>query len=106
MEINLEHPVYKVQVSMKLLTSQGVPGTLYLLKDVIYFEADGLLKGSEIKNEFHFNEIKSLKFGLSFSPYRIVITENNNENWIFDYVSRKEGKKFVELYEAIQESNS
>ena len=26
MEINLEHPVYKVQVSMKLLTSQGVPG--------------------------------------------------------------------------------
>ncbi|AXV41150.1 MULTISPECIES: hypothetical protein [Staphylococcus] len=83
MEINLEHPVYKVQVSMKLLTSQGVPGTLYLLKDMIYFEADGLLKGSEIKNEFHFNE-----------------------NWIFDYVSRKEGKKFVELYEAIQESNA
>ena len=52
MEINLEHPVYKVQVSMKLLTSQGVPGTLYLLKDMIYFEADGLLKGSEIKTNF------------------------------------------------------
>ena len=51
MEINLEHPVYKVQVSMKLLTSQGVP-TLYLLKDMIYFEADGLLKGSEIKTNF------------------------------------------------------
>ena len=29
MEINLEHPVYKVQVSMKLLTSQGVPDTIF-----------------------------------------------------------------------------
>ena len=105
MEINLDHPVYTVHGLMKIVQAQGIPGTLCLLKDSIYFEADGFLKGSEIKNVFHFDEIKSVKFGLSLNPFRIVITEKEGENWIFDYVSRADGKKFVELYNDIKESN-
>ena len=46
-----------------------------------------------------------MKFGLSLNPFRIVITEKEGENWIFDYVSRADGKKFVELYNDIKESN-
>ncbi|WP_180542112.1 hypothetical protein [Staphylococcus haemolyticus] len=104
MEIDLKNPVIAVYASMKIFRAQAVPGTLSLLKDRIYFQARGVIEGSEIKNTFLFSDIKSIKSGISFSPYRVVITENNGEKWIFDQVPRQDAKKFVELFYAINES--
>ncbi|WP_338108881.1 hypothetical protein, partial [Staphylococcus devriesei] len=101
MENNEEKIIYSVHGAMKIFRAQAIPGTLYLLKDYIYFEADGILKNSEIKNTFYYKDLKSVKFGLSISPFRIVITEENSETWIFDQVPRKEGEKFVEMYNAL-----
>lgn len=105
MQINLENPVIAVYGSMKVFRPQAIPGTLYLLKDCIYFEARGMLEGSEIKNTFYFRDIKKVKYGFSISPFRIVITEVDGETWIFDQVPRQDAKKFVELFNAIRESN-
>ncbi|PTE67430.1 hypothetical protein BUY46_10865 [Staphylococcus devriesei] len=101
MKNNEENVIYSVHGAMKIFRAQAIPGTLYLLKDYIYFEANGILKDSEIKNTFYYKDLKNIKFGVSISPFRIVITEQNGENWIFDQIPRKEGKKFVELYNEI-----
>lgn len=102
MKNNEENVIYSVHGAMKIFRAQAIPGTLYLLKDYIYFEANGILKDSEIKNTFYYKDLKNIKFGVSISPFRIVITEQNGENWIFDQIPRKEGKKFVELYNEIK----
>ncbi|MCI2949034.1 hypothetical protein FH144_11610 [Staphylococcus caledonicus] len=103
MKNNEENVIYSVYGAMKIFRAQAIPGTLYLLKDYIYFEANGILKDSEIKNTFYYKDLKNIKFGVSISPFRIVMTEQNGENWIFDQVPRKEGEKFVELYNEIKE---
>nr|WP_226956787.1 hypothetical protein [Staphylococcus cohnii] len=69
--------------------------------DRICFQANGLLKGTEVKDTFSFEEIKKIKVGLSIAPFRIVIILNDGDNWIFDQVNRKDAKKFAELYETI-----
>ena len=62
-------------------------------------------EGHEIKNIFYFENIKSIRFGFSFSPFRIVITEKNGENWIFDQVPKKNAREFVEKFDFINNYN-
>jgi len=104
-KIELDNPIYSVYAAMKIYRPQMIPGTLYLLEDCIYFQARGLLKNSEIKSTFYYRNIKKLQFGFSVNPFRIVITENNGEKWIFDQVPRKEGKKLVEIFNSIKKSD-
>ncbi|HID9439934.1 TPA: hypothetical protein ACXJQT_003683 [Clostridioides difficile] len=105
MEITLDNPIYSTHAAMKIFRPQAIPGTLYLLRDRVHFQANGILKNSEIRSVFYYKDIKNIQFGFSFSPFRVVITEKNGENWIFDQVPRKEGKKFVEVFHTIKESN-
>lgn len=102
MENDLTNPIISVYASMKIFRSQAVPGTLTLLRDRIQFQAAGVIKGSEIKDTFLFSDIKNIKSGISFSPFRIVITEKSEENWIFDQVPRQDAKKFVDLFNTIK----
>lgn len=89
MDIDLNNSIYSTYASLKIFRPQAILGTLYLLNDCIYFKYRGFLEGHEIKNIFYFENIKSIRFGFSFSPFRIVITEKNGENWIFDQVPKK-----------------
>lgn len=102
MENDLTNPIISVYASMKIFPSQAVPGTLTLLRDRIQFQATGVIEGSEIKDTFLFSDIKNIKSGISFSPFRIVITEKSEENWIFDQVPRQDAKKFVDLFNTIK----
>jgi len=101
MTLKTHHPKISLYAAMKVYTAQAIPGTLTLLNDKIHFQASGVLKGTEIKDTFHFKEIKNIKFGFSFSPFRIVIIDNDGESWIFDQVKRNDGKQFIELYNSI-----
>ena len=58
MEINIDHPVYTVHGLMKNIQPQGIPGTLCLLEDAIYFGSGWVLKGSEIKMSFILMRLK------------------------------------------------
>ncbi|MFQ3845936.1 hypothetical protein AABD42_14400 [Staphylococcus shinii] len=101
MNINSQNTVISVNASMKIFKAQAIPGNLMLLSDRICFQASGLLKGTEVKDTFSFEEIKKIKVGFSIAPFRIVIILNDGDNWIFDQVNRKDAKKFAELYETI-----
>lgn len=90
--------IMSVNASMSLYRSTLVPGKLNLFEDVITFEARGSLAGTEVKDTFLLNEIKSIRSGISTVPFRISIMENNGEAWLFDQVNRKEAKAFVEAY--------
>ncbi|MDG0838538.1 hypothetical protein M4K86_11420 [Staphylococcus equorum] len=101
MTIQTHNTAFSLYAAMKVSTAQTLPCTLTLLNDEIRFQASGPLKGTENKDAFHFNEVKNVKFGFSFTPFRIVIIDNDGESWIFDQVNRKDGKRFVELYNSI-----
>lgn len=92
--------IMSVNASMSLYRSTLVPGKLNLYDDVITFEAQGPLSGTEVKDTFLLDEIKSIKSGISTVPFRIAIMEKNGESWLFDQVNRKEAKAFVEAYKA------
>ncbi|ANQ64625.1 hypothetical protein [Staphylococcus equorum] len=104
MTLKAHHPEFSLYAAMKVFTAQAIPGTLTLLNDKIYFKAIGVLKGSEIKDTFHFKDIKNIKFGFSFSPFRIVIIDNDGESWIFDQVKCKDAKQFIEIYNSINKN--
>lgn len=102
MHIDMNHPVIAINVSLKFYQLQMVSGHLILLTDRIVFKS---LKGTHITNVTEtilFSEIKNLKMGLSFSPFRIAIIRIDGETWIFDQINRKDAKKFVELYHDIK----
>ncbi|BEJ47289.1 hypothetical protein KSE1242_22770 (plasmid) [Staphylococcus epidermidis] len=105
MDIDLNNSIYSTYASLKIFRPQAILGTLYLLNDCIYFKYRGFLEGHEIKNIFYFENIKSIRFGFSFSPFRIVITEKNGENWIFDQVPKKNAREFVEKFDFINNYN-
>ncbi|WP_414043435.1 hypothetical protein ACMGE9_01195 [Macrococcus sp. EM39E] len=90
--------IMSVNASMSLYRSTLVPGKLNLYEDVITFEAQGPLAGTEVKDTFLLNEIKSIRSGISTVPFRISIMEKSGEAWLFDQVNRKEAKAFVEAY--------
>lgn len=50
---------------------------------------------------FIFSEINNMKMSLSMQPYKISIKDSENELWEFNQVAKKEGQKFVELYNDI-----
>ncbi|MGJ5700598.1 hypothetical protein ACSBQ7_00155 [Staphylococcus equorum] len=104
MTLKAHHPVFSLYAAMKVFTAQAIPGTLTLLNDKICFKASGVLKGTEIKDTFHFKDIKNIKFGFSFSPFRIVIIDNDGESWIFDQVNRKDAKQFIEIYNSVNKN--
>lgn len=86
----------QVLASMLIINANYVHGTLYLKEDGVYFKAKGLLADQEIRSQFLFNEIQLIKFGFSFKPYRIVIKTYGDEPYIFDFVSKQEGKALVQ----------
>ncbi|ANK36933.1 hypothetical protein ABLV91_07555 [Staphylococcus equorum] len=104
MTLKAHHPEFSLYAAMKVFTAQAIPGTLTLLNDKICFKASGVLKGTEIKDNFHFKDIKNIKFGFSFSPFRIVIIDNDGESWIFDQVNRKDAKQFIEIYNSVNKN--
>lgn len=86
----------QVLASMLIINANYVHGTLYLKEDGVHFKANGLLADKEIRSQFLFNEIQHIKFGFSFKPYRIVIKTFSDEAYIFDFVSKQEGKALVQ----------
>ncbi|WP_414046708.1 hypothetical protein ACMGE6_12115 [Macrococcus equi] len=94
--------IMSVNASMSLYRSTLVPGTLKLYDDVITFEAQGALRGSEVKDTFLINNIKSIKSGISTIPFRISIMEKDGEAWLFDQVNRNEAKAFVEAFNGLK----
>ena len=90
-----------ISASMKFINAQMIPGILTLYNDKITFKAKGVIENHEIKSLFPFDELQSVKFGLSLTPFRITIMEADGEPWLFDQVPRKDGKKFVELYNVL-----
>ncbi|MCO4339654.1 hypothetical protein MTQ94_11430 [Staphylococcus agnetis] len=86
----------QVLASMLIINANYVHGTLYLKEDGVYFKAKGLLADQEIHSQFLFNDIQLIKFGFSFKPYRIVIKTFSDETYIFDFVSKQEGKALVQ----------
>ncbi|WP_233681059.1 hypothetical protein [Macrococcoides caseolyticum] len=92
--------IMSVNASMSLYRSTLVPGKLNLYDDIITFEAHGPLAGTEVKDTFLLDEIKSIKSGISIVPFRIVIMEKNGESWLFDQVNRQEAKAFVKSFKA------
>lgn len=102
MEIDINHPVIAVNAALKFFQLQTIPGHLILLDDRIIFKSIEPIQVANVKETFLFSDIQSLKTGLSFSPFRITIMDNDGETWIFDQVQRTEAKKFVELYDAIR----
>ncbi|ALM57420.1 hypothetical protein [Staphylococcus equorum] len=104
MTLKAHHPEFSLYAAMKVFTAQAIPGTLTLLNDKICFKASGVLKRTEIKDTFHFKDIKNIKFGFSFSPFRIVIIDNDGESWIFDQVNRKDAKQFIEIYNSVNKN--
>lgn len=93
--------IMSVTASMSLYRSTRVPGTLNLYNDIITFKSISEFTGSEVKDTFLIEEIKSVKSGISTVPFRIVIMEKNGEAWLFDQVNRIEAKAFVEAYETL-----
>ena len=104
MNINSQNTVMSVNASMKIFKAQAIPGNLMLLSDRICFQASGLLKGTEVKDTFSFEEIKKIKVGFSIAPFRIVIILNDGDNWIFDQVNRKDAKQFIEIYNSVNKN--
>ncbi|MCD8879172.1 hypothetical protein BUZ59_11020 [Staphylococcus kloosii] len=97
----MSQEVLSIYAAMKIYPANNVPGVLTLFGDKVHFEANGALKGTEIRNDFYFSEINNMKMSLSMQPYKISIKDSENELWEFNQVAKKEGQKFVELYNDI-----
>lgn len=95
--------VLSIYAAVKIYPANNVPGVLTLYGDKVHFEASGLLNGTEIRNDFHFNEIQHMKMSFSMQPYKISIKNAEDELWEFNQVAKKEGQKFVELYNTMNE---
>jgi hypothetical protein len=99
----MSQEVMSIYAAMKIYPANNVPGVLTLFGDKVHFEANGALKGTEIRNDFYFSEINNVKMSLSMQPYKISFKDSENELWDFNQVAKKEGQKSVELYNDINE---
>lgn len=91
----------KTRASLHVFTTQTIHGYLYLYENGLYFQADGILKNNEIRNEFLINDIIRVKSGFSIRPFRLAITDKNNEVWIFDYINRHDAKKLKDSIQTL-----
>ncbi|WP_436965811.1 hypothetical protein [Staphylococcus shinii] len=102
MNIDMNNPVFAIQATLKYSHSQSIAGDLILLSDYIYFRTSNVAKVPNLKDEFLFSDIKSVKMGLTLTCFRITIMDKDCEPWIFNYIDRKKGKQFIELYNEIK----
>ncbi|PTG49970.1 hypothetical protein BU679_11525, partial [Staphylococcus chromogenes] len=77
---------FTILASMLIINSNYVHGKLFLKSDGVYFKGNGQLENNEIRSQFLFDDIKHIKFGFSFKPYRIVIQTYNDSQYLFDFV--------------------
>ncbi|PTG50001.1 hypothetical protein BU687_11725, partial [Staphylococcus chromogenes] len=87
---------FTILASMLIINSNYVPGKLFIKNDGVYFKGNGQLENNEIRSQFLFDDIKHIKFGFSFKPYRIVIQTYSDSQYLFDFVPKQEGKVFVQ----------
>lgn len=96
--MSITKPIISIYAEFQIFAVQAIPGELSIYTDHISFKASGMIKDSELKDTFLFNEINQLQLQRGLLLHKLVIVDKENEVWHFIKINKTDAKYFINQY--------